>query len=154
MKHAKRMILVPEDVYARFEQKQNIESSPMVRNMMNADREMTNVLQRTDVSDSEKEKLYHTNLERYMNLQQQKDNQIPTVQLAVKNNEGNKIEKPQETVNRSDSVVVENTPKSMRERAAACLNRLKTRPDIISWDETGQVNTQGVNIPEAVVVPS
>ena len=31
MKHAKRMILVPEDVYARFEQKQKIESSPLVK---------------------------------------------------------------------------------------------------------------------------
>ena len=63
------MILVPEDVFARFEQKQKSESSPLVRNMINADREMANVLQKTDMSDSEKEKLYYANLERYMNLQ-------------------------------------------------------------------------------------
>ena len=83
MKHAKRMILVPEDVFARFEQKQKIESSPLVRNMIKADREMTNVLQKTDMLDGEKQKLYYANLERCMNLQQQKDNEIPTVRLTT-----------------------------------------------------------------------
>ena len=81
MKHAKRMILVPEDMYARFEQKQKIESLPLVKNMMNSDREMSDVLQRTDIPDSEKQKLYNANLERYMNLQQQKDSQIPKSSL-------------------------------------------------------------------------
>ena len=75
------MILVPEDMYARFEQKQKIESLPLVKNMMNSGREMSDVLQRTDIPDSEKQKLYNANLERYMNLQQQKDSQSPKSSL-------------------------------------------------------------------------
>ena len=105
--------------------------------MMKTDTEMSNVL-------------YYTNLERHLNLKQQKDNQIPTVQLAVKNNEDNEGKKPQETVNLSDLVVVENTPKSIRQRAAAILTRLKTRPDIISWDEKiAEINLEGVKIPHS-----
>ena len=50
------MILVPEDVFAKFEQKQKIKSSPLVRNMINADQKMANVLQKTGMSDSEKQK--------------------------------------------------------------------------------------------------
>ena len=75
----KRMILVPEDAYARFEQKQKLETSPIMKNMINTDTDMTDILQRTDVDDTEKQKLYYANLERYLNLRQQKDSQIPTV---------------------------------------------------------------------------
>ena len=73
----KRMILVPEDVYARFEQKQNLETSPITKNMINTDTDMTDILQRTDVDDTGKQKLYYANLERYLNLRQQKDSQTP-----------------------------------------------------------------------------
>ena len=37
----------------------------------------------------------------------------------------------------------------MRSRASALLNRLKARPDIISWDEMGQVQIDGVTIPQS-----
>ena len=78
----KRMILVPENAYARFEQKQKLETSPIMKNMINMDTDMTDILQRTDVDDTEKQKLYYANLERYLNLRQQKDSQTPTVQIA------------------------------------------------------------------------
>jgi len=143
------MILVPEDVFARFEQKQKIESSPLVRNMINADREMTNVLQKTDMPDSEKQKLYYANLERYMNLQQQKDNEIPTVRLTT-NGENSVTENPtQEMTPLPDSAIVDSMPKTKRQKATAILNRLKTRPDIVSWDESGRVTLDGVKVPES-----
>ena len=78
----KRMILVPEDAYARFEQKQKLETSPIMKNIINTDTDMTDILQCTDVDDTEKQKLYYANLERYLNLRQQKDSQTPTVQIA------------------------------------------------------------------------
>ena len=49
----------------------------------------------------------------------------------------------------ADSVIVENIPKTMRERATTILNRLKTRPDVISWDGVGQVKIDGVNVPQS-----
>ena len=78
----KCMILVPEDVYARFEQKQKLETSPIMKNMINMDTDMTDILQCTDVDDTEKQKLYYANLERLLNLRQQKDSQTPTAQIA------------------------------------------------------------------------
>ena len=149
MKHAKRMILVPEDVFAKFEQKQKIESSPLVRNMINADREMANVLQKTDMSDSEKQKLYYANLERYMNLQQQKDNQIPTVRLTTADKSAVEENSAQEMTPLPDSAIVDSLPKTKRQKATAILNRLKTRPDIVSWDESGRVTLEGVKVPES-----
>ena len=144
----KRMILVPEDVYAKFEQKQKLETSPIMKNMINTDTDMTNILQRTDVDDTEKQKLYYANLERYLNLRQQKDNQTPTVQIApsaANREEGSNPDNAQ----LSDAVVVEHIPKTIRPRATAILKRLKERPDVITWDKTGQVKLEGENIPQS-----
>ena len=58
MKHAKRMILVPEDVFARFEQKQKLETSSIVTNMIKTDSKMSNILQYADMDDAQKQKLY------------------------------------------------------------------------------------------------
>ena len=44
MKSVKKMILVPEDVFNRFEQKQKMETSPIVSNMMQKDADMSTSL--------------------------------------------------------------------------------------------------------------
>ena len=144
----KRMILVPEDAYARFEQKQKLETSPIMKNMINTDTDMTDILQRTDVDDTEKQKLYYANLERYLNLRQQKDSQTPTVQIAPSTTNREELSPPN-NAQLSDAVVVEHIPKTMRPRATAILNRLKERPDVITWDKTGEVKLEGENIPQS-----
>ena len=144
----KRMILVPEHAYARFEQKQKLETSPIMKNMINTDTDMTDILQRTDVDDTEKQKLYYANLEKYLNLRQQKDSQTPTVQITPS---APNREEPSHLNNvpLPDAVVVEPIPKTMRPRATAILNRLKERPDVITWDKTGEVKLEGENIPQS-----
>ena len=128
MKHAKRMILVPEDVLARLERKQKQEMSALVTNLMNVDENMEEILRRTDINDGEKQKLYYANLERYMNLKHQKNNDFPTVNVASKsttldgNIPGDRREGTRtETLN--DSTIVDSIPKSMRNRAVSILNR-------------------------------
>ena len=110
--------------------------------MINTDTDMTDILQRTDVDDTEKQKLYYANLERYLNLRQQKDSQTPTVQIAP--SAANK-EEPSHPNNAqlSDAAVVKHLPKTMRPRVTAILTRLKERPDIITWDKTGEVKLEG-----------
>ena len=144
----KRMILVPENAYARFEQKEKLETSPIMKNMINTDTDMTDILQRTDVDDTEKQKLYYANLERYLNLRQQKDSQTPTVQIALSATSSEEPSPPN-NAQLSDEVVVEHIPKTMRPRATAILNRLKERPDVITWDKTGEVKLEGENIPQS-----
>jgi hypothetical protein len=82
MKSAKRMVLIPEDMLNKFEQRQKLETPPILSNMMQKDAEMSGILYRDDLNDDVKEKLYHTNLERYLNLKRQKDSTTPTVRLA------------------------------------------------------------------------
>ena len=49
----------------------------------------------------------------------------------------------------SDDVIVRGIPKTMRTRAIALLERLKARPDVISWDDMGQVKIDGTLIPKS-----
>ena len=146
MKHARRMVLVPEDVLNRYEQKQKVETSPIVKGMMQEDLDMSKLLYREDLNDNEKQKLYHANLERYLNLKHQKDSAIPTVRLAP--SKENKEEEPQ-VQPLSDAAIVEHIPKKFQRKATAILNRLKARPDAVSWDKTGQVSVDGVSIPRS-----
>ncbi len=49
----------------------------------------------------------------------------------------------------SDDIIVRGIPKTMRTRAIALLERLRARPDVISWDDMGQVKIDGVFIPKS-----
>ena len=49
----------------------------------------------------------------------------------------------------SDDIIVRGIPKTMRTRAIALLERLRARPDVISWDDMGQVTIDGTLIPKS-----
>ena len=49
----------------------------------------------------------------------------------------------------SDDDLVESIPKTMCPRATALLSRLKAKPDVITWDKTGQVKIEGETIPDS-----
>ena len=140
----KRMVLVPEDTVNRYEQRQRLETSPILSNMLQSDTQMLNVLQRDGLSDDQKRKLFNAELERYLELRQQKDSQIPSVRM-VKDEE----EQPAPEPAMPDADIVEPMPRYIRERATSLLNRLKARPEVITWDKTGQVKIEGETIPNS-----
>jgi hypothetical protein len=144
MKHAKRMVLVPEDVLNRYEQKQKIETSPITANMMHQDTAMSEILQSTDISDVEKQKMYNANMESYLSLRRQKDDQIPTVRIAP-----DAEQKSRGKTSLSDADVIGHLPVTLGQKAATLLRRLKARPDVFSWDESGQVKVDGKEIPDS-----
>ena len=95
---------------------------------------MSNILQREGMSDDQKQKLFNAELERYLELRQQKDSHVPNVRV-IDNEKGQ--QQAQSETQLSDAVVVEPVPKTMRPRATALLNWLKTGPEVVTWDKTG-----------------
>ena len=140
----KRMVLVPEDAVNRYEQRQRLETSPIMSNMMHKDTQMLNVLQRDGMSDDQKQKLFNAKLERYLELRQQKDSQIPSVRV-VKDEKEQPVPEPA----MPNAGVVDSMPPYIRQRATSLLNRLKARPEVITWDKTGQVKIEGETIPNS-----
>ena len=85
----KRMALILEELLNRYEQRQRLETSPIIANITHKDTQMSDILQRDDMTDDQKQKLYNTNLERYLELRQQKDSQIPSVRVVGNKEEQN-----------------------------------------------------------------
>ena len=130
------MVLVPEEAIQRYEQRQRLETSPLMGTMMHKDTQISNILQQDDVPDDEKQKLFNTYFERFLELRRQKETPTPV-----------KKEEQRAEPQLSDDDVVESIPKTMRPRATALLSRLKAKPDVITWDKTGQVKIEGETIP-------
>ena len=140
----KRVVLVPEDAVNRYEQRQRLETSPIMSNMMHKDTQMSNVLQCDGMSDDQKQKLLNAKVERYLELKQQKDSQIPSVRV-VKDEKEQSLPEPA----MSNADVVDSIPPYIRQRATSLLNRLKTRPEVITWDKTGQMKIERETIPNS-----
>ena len=116
--------------------------------MIHKDTQMSDILRRDDMTNDQKQKLYNANLERYLELRQQKDSEISSVRVVGKKEEEQQPPQPQQE-QLADTTIVEPIPKTMRDRATALLNRLKTRSDLISWDKSGQVKIEGETIPDS-----
>ena len=141
------MALVPEEVLNRYEQRQRLGTSPIMADMILKDTQMSDILRRDDMTDDQKQKLYNANLERYLELRQQKDSQIHSVRVVGKEEEQQPPQSQQEQL--ANAAIVESIPKTMRERATALLNRLKTRSDLITWDKSGQMKIKDETIPDS-----
>ena len=103
---------------------------------MHKDRQMSDILQRGDAPDDEKQKLFNAYLECFSELRQQKETPSPV-----------KKEEQRAEPQLSDADVVEHIPRTMRPRATAVLFRLNAKADLITWDKTGQVKIEGETIP-------
>ena len=128
MKHSKKMVLIPEEALQRYEQKQRLETSPLMDTTMHKDTQISDILQRDDVTDDEKQKLFNTYFERYLELRRQKETPSPVMK-----------EEQRAEPQLSYADVVEPIPRTMRPRATALISRLKAKPGMITWDKTGQV---------------
>ena len=146
MKHSKRMVLVPEDFLSRLERQNKQETSPIVKGLVHLDENLDRILTRTDLADSDKQKLYHTNLEHYMGLKDQKTRETPTVNISLKHGLSDNTSDNTTPREMDDSVVLDSVPKRMRARAESVLKQLKKHPNMISWNRSGQTNLEGKTI--------
>ena len=105
---------------------------------MHKDTQMSDILQQDNVPDNEKQKLFNAYLERFLELRRQKETPRPV-----------KKEEQRAEPQLSNADVVEPKPRTMCPRATALLSRLKAKPDVITWDKTGQVKIEGEIIPNS-----
>ena len=130
------MVLVPEEALQRYEQRQRLETSPLMGMSMHNDTQISDILQRDDVADDEKQELFNTYLERYFKLRRQKE--TPSPAMKEEQRAGPQL---------YDAHMVEPIPRTMRPRTIALLSRLKAKPHVITSDKTGQVKIEGETIP-------
>ena len=103
------MVLIPEEALQRYEQRQRLETSHLMGTTMHKDTQISDILQRDDVTDDEKQKLFNTYFERYLELRRQKETPVMKEQQQQ--------QQQQAESQLSDAAVVESIPITMRSSA-------------------------------------
>ena len=66
------MVLVPQETLNRLQSSTRLEQTPTTRAVHGLDEDMKQLLERQDITDDQKIKLYHQTLQRYMELNKQR----------------------------------------------------------------------------------
>ena len=72
MEHTKKMVLVPQETLTKLQSARRLEQTPTTRVVQSLDADMRDLLERQDLSDEDKIKLYHQTLHRYIHLNRQR----------------------------------------------------------------------------------
>lgn len=131
MEHAKKMILVPQDFFAKLNQQKN-EQTGLTSNL---DVEMGSLLDNESLGEKEKWVRYQQMLQRYLTLKEQERQPLKVTMEESK----------QETTRPPVSLhqeIIETIPKMFKKKANMLLQRLESSNDV-SWDERGVVTIKG-----------
>ena len=95
MEYAKKMVLVPQETLTKLQSARRLEQTPTTRVVHGIDTDMRQLLERQDLTDDQKVKLYHQTLQRYMELNRQRMEPLTmTLQSEnVKSDEPPKLER-------------------------------------------------------------
>lgn len=155
MKHSRKMYLVPEAVMHVIQQQHDIDRSPLLKTMSSLNQQMNNTLQDPNVPAEIKIKNHDQLLHRYLNLQEQRENHIPSVKLhttteAVVPQEAQpspqEPQQPLQPQSLPESEILETIPRSFRSQANGLLRWIKKTPEAVQWDERGEVSLDGKSI--------
>lgn len=155
MNHAKKMVLVPEHTFERLQQKNNVNTAPLTSRLHGLDHEIHDVLQNKQISDDEKVRQYTTTLQNYLTYYNQRRNQ--PLKMNIESTTKPKEKDQEKTENETSSESTDNThveetqiddivrtlPKTLKERGRLLLGTIRKNPDIVKWDNHGQVFFEG-----------
>ncbi|KAK3740432.1 hypothetical protein QZH41_004600 [Actinostola sp. cb2023] len=160
------MVLVPEEFMDMLERKENMQTVPTTKYLIRLDKKMEDNLHDTKKPADDKIAQYNQNLQRFLEVQEQKRQFIPTVKIHQENastsSQENKEEgerrdiKPQ--TEQSDqhpltgNEILESIPKSSRTLAQSMINRLKANSDHVSWNDKGEVTINENPIPGSNII--
>ncbi len=151
--HATKMALVPQELLERLNQ-QNLEPSPATKATNVLDTEMKDILDRRDISEDEKVKLYNQILSRYLTFDNQRKQPLemkltePTLEQTFKP-EHDPSDKKTTTSGQSQVIeddVIDSVPRTLRKKAERLLKHLKFDQDVVDWNQKGEVLVDGTVI--------
>lgn len=89
------MVLVPQETLTKLQSARRLEQTPTTRVVHGIDDDMRQLLERQDIADDEKVKLYHQTLQRYIELNRQRMKPLTmTLQTEeIKNDEPPKLKR-------------------------------------------------------------
>jgi hypothetical protein len=134
--------LVPKQMVGMLGQINQMQMSPNMDSMIRLDNEMDGILKNKNLTTDQKYALYQEALERYLTFrskQTSKNEYQPTQHLGIKRN--------------VESELIGILPDiATKSKASQLLNVMKTKPDLLRWDDDGKLYYKNRNIQNANIV--
>ena len=136
------MALVPERVFENFLRQQRQETPATLTKLGDLDTKMSSVLEQDDQTEEEKAKLYAQLLERYLRFKDKRalETEVPVKVIHTADNPTTTKQSPED--------IAELLPKTLRPKAKMVLKRIEENPDIINWNDKGELQYNGVIMPD------
>ena len=153
MEHVKRLVLVPEHMTAK---KPLV--PPLTAQVNHLDTEMSNVLQRQDMTQDEKAKFYDQTLQRYLTYYDKRMQKpirvsvVPPTPVETEETETEELPKEPEPPGEIEKDILESVPATMKLRALQLVKKLKANKDVVGWNDHGQMVFEGRTIPGTNVI--
>ena len=153
MEHVKRLVLVPEHMTAK---KPLV--PPLTAQVNHLNTEMDDVLQRQDMTQDEKAKLYDQSLQRYLTYYDKRMQKhirvsvVPPTPVETEETETEELPKEPEPPGEIENDILESGPATMKSRALQLVKKLKANKDIVGWNDHGQMVFEGRTIPGTNVI--
>lgn len=141
---------------ALVQQRNDIQTSPLVKSMSSLNQQMNNSLTDANQPDEIRIKNHEQLFQRYLGLQEQRENHIPTVKLHSSEatvpqgsqppQESQLPQEPQDqpqTKPITDSEILETVPKKFKGQAEGLLRWIRKTPEAVQWDDKGVVSLEG-----------
>jgi hypothetical protein len=150
MKHSRKMFLIPEEVMHIIQKRNDIQTLPLVKSMTSLNQQMNSALADQNLPAEIKIKNHDQLLNRYFNLQEQRESFVPTVKMhaAPQEPQPPRAQSPQESQPQplSESEIIGTIPRKFRSQAEGLLLWIKKTPEAVQWDEKGQVSLEGKSV--------
>jgi hypothetical protein len=148
------MILVPENNLDNYLRQQRLTTRPTVAKMAQLDGQMKTVLDGIDTSQDEKANLYSQILENYLHFKGKRNVEVTKpLPIAFAGNAGKNaaasVPSTREVISKEQSVasIVGILPKALQSKAKMILEKIKDYPQVLSWNEKGELKYQGETVP-------
>ena len=153
MEHVKRLVLMPEHMAENTTQSKPL-VPPLTSQVNHLDSKMDSLLQRQDITQDEKARLYSQILQCYLNYYKGMSQPV-RVRVVSSKPTTEKLETQPEPVDLLDNIetdILESAPPTMKTRARQLVKKLKENKDLITWDDKAQLVYEGKPIPGSNVV--
>ena len=149
----KKMVLVPQELASHMQT--NAQTSQGYHSQL--DNEIKHILERSDISEQDKWKMYQQILHRYLHYskQLQQPVSLPIFTEQSSSSVQQEVEpvyqqQPQEEQSITTDIV-QSVPKGLRSKTQLLVNRL-VQSGLVTWNKDGVVTMQGKEIPQSNII--
>ena len=153
----RRVYLTQQEILKFMKEKRQDSLSPNLRKYYEARQEMNDLLEKDDVPEDTKATMYTQQLQRVSQLKNQvfRPESSP-VQMITQTERTMTSESdsatPSQQLNATDKQIIDSVSKTMQNRAKLLIQKLKDHFDVISWNDHGQLVSEGSIVPNSNIV--